>query len=686
MTPELQMVKLLSDKAVAEALVELSKDWRGEKGEKGEPGRVPVKGEDYFTAEEIDSIVAYVRSLIKDGKDGKDGKSIVGPEGPKGDKGLDGKNGKDGKDGVAPTAEDVAKILKKFPVKYQEIEGAPKIKDLNELITFLKAGGFRGGGGSGSGGGGTPGGSNTQVQYNNAGSFGGITGATTNGTVVTLTSPVIATSQTNSYATASTIAIFDASKNLISAPLATYPSLTELSYVKGVTSAIQTQIDGKLANTVANLVGTANQVVLSASGTGVLVGSTNITLSLPQSIATTSTPQFARLGLGVAASAVYGLNLTANNAGDYAAAIRNTSTTGYGLYLESDNSTTNPVLDVNTSGGTVNFRVYGGTTGGVAIGSVSNPGLGNLNVRGSITGGSGISANTTMLTLSGGSITGSGTTSFQTLTGTWNTSGVVDGAVRIAITETASGANSSLFSIYGGASATTNYVTVAKAGLVGISNSTPDSLLTIGPGTIAFGAAASRRVVVNGAGQTDFFVQNTSNSVIFRLTAENGVADAIIGTASNHPFGIITNNATIWSFATAGHFLASTDNTYDIGASGATRPRSLFLGSNATIGGTLIATPDTRTGAGAVSVTTLSTKIVTAGVADALTLADGVAGQIKILDLDVVTTGGDSAVLTPTTKTGYTTITFSAAGQTATLMFFATRGWSILSLRGAVAA
>ncbi len=435
-------------------------------------------------------------------------------------------------------------------------------------------------------------------------------------------------------------------------------------------------VNANIANrklvTIRNFDGASNTIyyTMSAAGNNVFAG----------------TGQFLRLGLGVAASAVYGLNLTANNAGDYAAAIRNTSTTGYGLYLESNDSTTNPVLDVNTSGGTVNFRVYGGTTGGVAIGSVSNPGLGNLNVRGSITGGSGISANTTMLALSGGSITGSGTTSFSTLTGTWNTSGVVDGAVRIAITETASGANSSLFSIYGGASATTNYVTVAKAGLVGISNSTPDSLLTIGPGTIALGAAASRRVIVNGAGQTDFFVQNTSNSVIFRLTAENGVADAIIGTASNHPFGIITNNATIWSFATAGHFLASTDNTYDIGASGATRPRSLFLGSNATIGGTLIATPDTRTGAGAVSVTTLSTKIVTAGVADALTLADGVAGQIKILDLDVVTTGGDSAVLTPTTKTGYTTITFSAAGQTATLMFFATRGWSILSLRGAVAA
>lgn len=47
--------------------------------------------------------------------------------------------------------------------------------------------------GTGGGGGGTPGGSTTQVQYNNAGSFGGITGATTDGTTLTLVAPVLGT-------------------------------------------------------------------------------------------------------------------------------------------------------------------------------------------------------------------------------------------------------------------------------------------------------------------------------------------------------------------------------------------------------------------------------------------------------------------------------------------------------------
>lgn len=44
---------------------------------------------------------------------------------------------------------------------------------------------------SSGGGAGTPGGSTTQVQYNNAGAFGGISGATTDGTTLTLVAPVL---------------------------------------------------------------------------------------------------------------------------------------------------------------------------------------------------------------------------------------------------------------------------------------------------------------------------------------------------------------------------------------------------------------------------------------------------------------------------------------------------------------
>jgi hypothetical protein len=52
----------------------------------------------------------------------------------------------------------------------------------------------------------------------------------------------------NSTLTASELVITDASKNLVSAPVATYPSLTELSYGKGVTSGIQSQLNAKAAS------------------------------------------------------------------------------------------------------------------------------------------------------------------------------------------------------------------------------------------------------------------------------------------------------------------------------------------------------------------------------------------------------------------------------------------------------
>ncbi len=97
----------------------------------------------------------------------------------------------------------------------------------------------------------------------------------------TLTTPVIGaatgTSLQLSGLTASEILITDASKNLVSAAVATYPSLTELTYLKGVTSAIQTQINAKGAGTVTAIgVTTANGVSGSSSG-----GATpNLTITL----------------------------------------------------------------------------------------------------------------------------------------------------------------------------------------------------------------------------------------------------------------------------------------------------------------------------------------------------------------------------------------------------------------------
>lgn len=87
-------------------------------------------------------------------------------------------------------------------------------------------------------------------------------------------------------------------------------------------------------------------------------------------------------------------------------------------------------------------------------------------------------------------------------------------------------------------------------------------------------------------------------------------------------------------------------------------------------------------GAGAVDVTNTFTALTTTGAAQALTLANGTTGQVKIITHVV---DGGSAVLTPTTKIGFSTITFTGVGESATLVYTAA-GWAIVSLNGAVAA
>jgi hypothetical protein len=59
---------------------------------------------------------------------------------------------------------------------------------------------------------------------------------------------------------------------------------------------------------------------------------------------------------------------------------------------------------------------------------------------------------------------GSSTTSAFTLAQTWNTTGLIDGGVRFQFTDTASGAGSLPFAIYGGAAGTTSLFSVGKTG------------------------------------------------------------------------------------------------------------------------------------------------------------------------------------------------------------------------------
>lgn len=130
------------------------------------------------------------------------------------------------------------------------------------------------------GGSGSPGGTDTQVQFNDGGSFGGDAGMTYNKTTDALTvtglvhTPIVQAHTSAGLtieaqggtdcalfgaggganvtfydgvkldaSTAERILATDNSKNITALNTSTYPNLTELSYLKGVTSSIQTQIN-----------------------------------------------------------------------------------------------------------------------------------------------------------------------------------------------------------------------------------------------------------------------------------------------------------------------------------------------------------------------------------------------------------------------------------------------------------
>ena len=95
-----------------------------------------------------------------------------------------------------------------------------------------------------------------------------------------------------------------------------------------------------------------------------------------------------------------------------------------------------------------------------------------------------------------------------------------------------------------------------------------------------------------GTGNTARAVRIVSNLAV--LSVGSGV-----GGGAGFTFGSTSTNW--WSINSSGHFIAATDNTYDIGAVGATRPRNLFLAGTATITGSVAAGAIVSIGNGSVA-------------------------------------------------------------------------------------
>lgn len=99
------------------------------------------------------------------------------------------------------------------------------------------------------------------------------------------------------------------------------------------------------------------------------------------------------------------------------------------------------------------------------------------------------------------------------------------------------------------------------------------------------------RVYITDNGANDEYLrilaQVGSHSIITGQTGTGQHRPMIIGPQGNSAvLDFQTQALNRWRIDASGHFVAGTDNTYDIGASGATRPRNIYVAGFAAISGT----------------------------------------------------------------------------------------------------
>ena len=245
----------------------------------------------------------------------------------------------------------------------------------------------------------------------------------------------------------------------------------------------------------------------------------------------------------------------------------------------------------------------------------------------------------------------------------------------------------------------------------GISN------VAIGDGTMVALTSGDYNLAI-GRSSLNVLVSGSQNTAVgaSALPIATGGSNVGIGHQAGYRIGSGNGNVSIGqnsllNFANSYATLSSTSNCTLIGtytevttsgqttasyrtaigaASVATADNQVMLGRAAdivTLPGGLVTVPIAQTATtAAVSVAVTTTALTTTAPAQAITLANGTNGQIKIVT-HIASSGGGTAVLTPATSAAdYNTITFSSVGDTATLQYHTTGGWYILSLRGAVAA
>jgi len=235
---------------------------------------------------------------------------------------------------------------------------------------------------------------------------------------------------------------------------------------------------------------------------------------------------------------------------------------------------------------------------------------------------------------------------------------LVQGGITKKITFTNLFANATGVPIVAG---TTGTLTVARGGT--------GATAATGTGNVVLATGPTLTTPTIGAATA-----TTVNNVAF--TAPASTATLVLASAKtftvNHSLTLAGTDATTMTFPSTSATIARTDAA------------QTFTGTQ-TFSGPIVGGAQALSGAGAVNITQLTTKFTSTAAGNALTLADGVEGQMKVIVYVAEAAGGDTGILTPANLGAGTTITFNNVGDACILQFLGTDWWAI-SLRGAVLA
>lgn len=206
-------------------------------------------------------------------------------------------------------------------------------------------------------------------------------------------------------------------------------------------------------------------------------------------------------------------------------------------------------------------------------------------------------------------------------------------------------------------------------------------------GTLSVARGGTGATAATGTGSVVLATSPTLTTPVLGVATATSINKVAITAPATSATLTIANGKTL----TANHSLtlAGTDSTTmtfpSTSASIARTDAAQTFTGDQTINGSLIGSVQLLSGPGAVDLTNFSTAFTSTATGNALTLANGTVGEIKIVVYVAEAAGADTGVLTPTTRIGYSTITFTNVGDSVTLQYF-TQGWAVIGVRGATVA